>query len=197
MHAVTFLFSLPSTIQVVPVNVSCTRSEFTILIPQQSLPQLDRESIYLGNPTCVPQLTSTSYKILAQFVNCGTAGQVSTFILSDVLLHLPDLLIPLQKHQNITVLVNKLYIDFSDGKQLNVQEYKVQCDALRKVASVTIISEDERHLEDRAQQSERGMEGEAGEPQAEPHDLSDIVFISICVLAVILMMIAIVWLVLL
>lgn len=63
--------------QVVPVNVSCTRSEFTILIPQQSLPQLDRESIYLGNPTCAAQLTATSYKILAQFVNCGTAGQVS------------------------------------------------------------------------------------------------------------------------
>lgn len=63
---------------VVPVNVSCTRSEFTILIPQQSLPQLDRESIYLGNPTCAAQLTATSYKILAQFVNCGTAGQVSS-----------------------------------------------------------------------------------------------------------------------
>lgn len=67
----------PSIIQVVPVNVSCTRSEFTILIPQQSLPQLDRESIYLGNPTCAAQLTATSYKILAQFVNCGTAGQVT------------------------------------------------------------------------------------------------------------------------
>lgn len=78
-----FFFSfllLPSTIQVVPVNVSCTRSEFTILIPQQSLPQLDRESIYLGNPTCTAQLTATSYKILAQFVNCGTAGQVTTQI---------------------------------------------------------------------------------------------------------------------
>lgn len=168
------------------------------MIPQQSLPQLDRESIYLGNPTCAAQLTSTSYKILAQFVNCGTAGQVSPFILSDVLLRLPDLLTPpLQKHQNITVLVNKLYIDFSDGKRRNVQEYKVQCDALRKVASVWIISEEERRLEEQAQQSERGAEGEAGEPQAEPHDLSDIVFISICVLAVILMMIAIVWLVLL
>lgn len=65
------------TVQVVPVNVSCTRSEFTILIPQQSLPRLDRESIYLGNPTCAAQLTSTAYKILAQFVNCGTAGQVT------------------------------------------------------------------------------------------------------------------------
>lgn len=95
------------------------------------------------------------------------------------------------------MLVNKLYIDFSDGKQQKVQEYKVQCDALRKVASVSIISEEERRLEEQAQQSERGTEGVAGDPQAEPHDLSDIVFISICVLAVILMMIAIVWLVLL
>lgn len=68
-------------IPVVPVNVSCTRSEFTILIPQQSLPQLDRERIYLGNPTCVAQLTATSYKILAQFVNCGTASQVTSFVL--------------------------------------------------------------------------------------------------------------------
>lgn len=62
---------------VVPVNISCTRSEFTILIPQRMLPQLDRESIYLGNPTCAAQLTATSYKILAQFVNCGTASQVT------------------------------------------------------------------------------------------------------------------------
>lgn len=71
------MFFSPFDIQVVPVNVSCTRSEFTILIPQQSLPQLDRERIYLGNPTCTAQLTATSYKILAQFVNCGTAGQVT------------------------------------------------------------------------------------------------------------------------
>uniref|UniRef100_A0A3Q3X9B3 CUB domain-containing protein n=1 Tax=Mola mola TaxID=94237 RepID=A0A3Q3X9B3_MOLML len=161
----------------VPVNVSCTRSEFTILIPQQSLPQLDRESIYLGNPSCAAQLTATSYKILAQFVNCGTAGQ---------------------KHHNITVLVNKLYIDFSDGKQQNVQEYKVQCDTLRKIASVSIITaEEQQQLEEQAQRRDRDSEGSGGEPQAEPHDLSDIVFIGICVLAVVLMVIAIVWLVLL
>uniref|UniRef100_A0A3Q2E368 CUB domain containing protein 2 n=1 Tax=Cyprinodon variegatus TaxID=28743 RepID=A0A3Q2E368_CYPVA len=165
-----------SYLGVVPVNVSCTRSEFTILIPQQSLPQLDRESIYLGNPTCTAQLTTTSYKILAQFVNCGTASQ---------------------KHRNITMLVNKLYIDFSDGKQQNVQEYKVQCDALRKVASVSIISAEERRLEEQALQTDSDSSAYAVEPQAEPHDLSDIVFISICVLAVILMVIAIVWLVLL
>ncbi|XP_040912176.1 CUB domain-containing protein 2 [Toxotes jaculatrix] len=165
-----------SYLGVVPVNVSCTRSEFTILIPQQSLPQLDRESIYLGNPSCAAQLTATSYKILAQFVNCGTASQ---------------------KHRNITMLVNKLYIDFSDGKQQNVQEYKVQCDALRKIASVSIISAEERRLEEQAQQTDNDSTGNAGEQESEPHDLSDIVFISICVLAVILMVIAIVWLVLL
>ncbi|XP_024128923.1 CUB domain-containing protein 2 isoform X1 [Oryzias melastigma] len=165
-----------SYLGVVPVNVSCTRSEFTILIPQQSLPQLDRESIYLGNPSCTAQLTSTSYKILAQFVNCGTASQ---------------------KHRNITMLVNKLYIDFSDGKQQSVQEYKVQCDAQRKVASVSIISAEERRLEEQALQTASHSPGYAALPEAEPHDLSDIVFISICVLAVILMVIAIVWLVLL
>lgn len=102
-----------------------------------------------------------------------------------------------QKHRNITMLVNKLYIDFSDGKQQNVQEYKVQCDALRKVASVSIISAEERRLEEQALQTDSDSSAYAVEPQAEPHDLSDIVFISICVLAVILMVIAIVWLVLL
>lgn len=95
------------------------------------------------------------------------------------------------------MLVNKLYIDFSDGKQQNVQEYKVQCDALRKIASVSIISAEERRLEEQAQQTEPDSGGSVEEQEAEPHDLSDIVFISICVLAVILMVIAIVWLVLL
>ncbi|XP_030015698.1 CUB domain-containing protein 2 [Sphaeramia orbicularis] len=165
-----------SYLGVVPVNVSCTRSEFSILIPQQSLPQLDRENIYLGNPTCAAQLTTNSYKIQAQFVSCGTAGQ---------------------KRRNITMMVNKLYIDFSDGKQQNVQEYKVQCDAQRKVASVFIITAEERRLEEEAQKMENGSNGSEGEEEAVSHDLSDIVFISICVLAVILMVIAIVWLVLL
>lgn len=95
------------------------------------------------------------------------------------------------------MLVNKLYIDFSDGRHHNLQEYKVQCDALRKVASVSIVSAEERRREEQAQQTEQHSDGGAGEPNPEPHDLSDIVFISICVLAVILMIIAIVWLVLL
>ncbi|XP_076003210.1 CUB domain-containing protein 2 [Genypterus blacodes] len=166
-----------SYVGVVPVNISCTRSEFSILIPLHSLPHLERDSIYLGNPTCAAQLTTTSYKILARFVNCGTAGQ---------------------KRRNITMLVNTLYIDFSDGKQQNVQEYEVQCDAQRKIATVSIISAEERHrLEEQAQQTDNSDDGKGGDKDAEAHDLSDIVFISICVLAVILMVIAIIWLVLL
>lgn len=66
----------PVCVPVVPVNVSCTRSEFQIQISQQALPRLDRESVYFGNPSCSAQRTATSYKILARFVNCGTAGQV-------------------------------------------------------------------------------------------------------------------------
>ncbi|XP_072296554.1 CUB domain-containing protein 2 [Eucyclogobius newberryi] len=164
-----------SYLGVVPMNISCTRSEFAILIPQRSLPQLDREDIYLGNPSCTAQLTATAYKIQAQFVNCGTSGQ---------------------KRRNITVMVNKLYIDFSDASHKYVQEYSVQCDAQRKVASVFIISAEERHLEERSQKPE-GDTGGSQKHSGEPHDLSDIVFISICVLAVILMVIAIIWLVLL
>ncbi|KAG9343291.1 hypothetical protein JZ751_014272 [Albula glossodonta] len=131
---------------VVPINVSCTRTEFQIQISQQSLPQLERES----------------------------------------------------KRRNITVLVNTLYIDFSDGKQQNVQEYEVQCDAQRKVASVSIISVEERNrLNELARRAEEANSEGGVEQDSKPHDTSDIVFISICVLAVILMVIAIVWLVLL
>lgn len=93
-------------------------------------------------------------------------------------------------------MVNKLYIDFSDEKQQNVQEYSVQCDAQKKIASVFIISAEERLLEEQAQHTENDG-GNVQKGSTEPHDLSDIVFISICVLAVILMVIAIVWLVLL
>ncbi|CAL8369774.1 unnamed protein product [Boreogadus saida] len=162
---------------VVPVNISCTRSEFSILIAVQSLPQLGRESIYLGNPSCTALLTATSYKILARFENCGTAGQ---------------------KRQNITMLVNTLYIDFSDGKQNNLQEYEVLCDAQRKKATVAHISTEERNrLNEVARQAENSVSVGGGVVSVEPHDPSDIVFISICVLAVILMVIAVIWLVLL
>ena len=97
------------------------------------------------------------------------------------------------------MLVNTLYIDFSDGKQQNVQEYEVQCDAQRKIAMVNIISVEERtRLNELARLAEASTsQGTGGNPESEPHETSDIVFFSVCVLAVILMLIAIVWLVLL
>lgn len=162
---------------VVPINVSCTRTEFQIQISQQSLPGLERESVYLGTPTCFAQMTPTAYKIQAQFVTCGTAGQ---------------------KRRNITVLVNTLYIDFSDGKQQNVQEYEVQCDSQRKVASASLITVEERNrLNELARRAVEAKPGSDVKENPEPHDTSDIVFISVCVLAVILMVIAVAWLVLL
>lgn len=105
----------------------------------------------------------------------------------------------LQKRQNITMLVNSLYIDLSDGKKQNVQEYEVQCDAQRKLAYVNIISIEERNrLNELARLALESIDkGDGGGGNSEPHETSDIVFISICVLAVMMMLIAIVWLVLL
>ena len=96
------------------------------------------------------------------------------------------------------MLVNTLFIDFSDGKQENVQQYEVQCDAQRKQATVSIISTEELdRYKELARLAESANSGEVEATNSDPHDPSDIVFISICVLAVILMLIAIVWLVLL
>ena len=96
------------------------------------------------------------------------------------------------------MLVNTLYIDFSDGKQPNLQEYEVLCDAQRKMATVAHISTEERNrLNELARQAENSVSVGGGVVSVEPHDPSDIVFISICVLAVILMVIAVIWLVLL
>lgn len=97
------------------------------------------------------------------------------------------------------MLVNSLYIDLSDGKKQNVQEYEVLCDAQRKLAYVNIISIEERNrLNELARLALESIDqGDGGSESKGPHETSDIVFISICVLAVILMLIAIVWLVLL
>lgn len=114
-------------------------------------------------------------------------------------LTMPHILISdlLQKRQNITMLVNSLYIDFSDGPQQNIQEYEVQCDAQRKVAMASIISVEERIRLNELARLAQESNNKKVEEESEPHDTSDIIFISICVLAVILMLIAIVWLVLL
>ncbi|KAK1165222.1 CUB domain-containing protein 2 [Acipenser oxyrinchus oxyrinchus] len=165
---------------VVPMNVSCSRTDFQIQIAQQVLPKLDRHSVYLGNPSCAALTVASTYKIMARFDSCDTASQ---------------------KRKNTTVIVNTLYIDFSEGHQENRQQYEVLCDPKRKEASVNIISGgDPKRL---SQQAENLVETQPVETDTsdsdslKKHDTSDIVFISICVLAGILMLIAIIGLVLL
>ncbi|KAJ3594474.1 hypothetical protein NHX12_003781, partial [Muraenolepis orangiensis] len=93
-----------------------------------------------------------------------------------------------KKRQNITMLVITLYINFSDKKQCHRQEYEVQCDAQWKTATVALISTEEcDQLNQRACQVESAVKGGEAMAAVEPHDPSHIVFISICVLAVILM----------
>ncbi|XP_039590589.1 CUB domain-containing protein 2 [Polypterus senegalus] len=165
---------------VVPMNVSCSRTDFQIQISQQSLPQLDRSRVYLGNPNCAAQMTSSNYKITARFDSCGTESQ---------------------KRRNATVMVNTLYIDFSDEKQENVQEYEVQCDPRKKEAAVNIITGmDPYKVDQMVENHAKGKTAEsdpADTDSSKQQDTSDVVFISICVLAGILMLIAIIGLVLL
>ncbi|MBN3313300.1 CDCP2 protein, partial [Atractosteus spatula] len=202
-------------VQVVPVNVSCSRTDFQIQISQQALPQLDRYSVYLGNPSCAAQMTATTFKIIARFVTCGTESQSE---LTLRLLHLPDtsyypsttqlsqrseavlvLSHVLQRRRNATVMVNTLYVDFSDGQQENIQEYEVQCEPRHKEASINIISGDDRYrLNQLTERTDTNTEdADSSDADFRGQDTSDIVFISICVLAGILMLIAIIGLVLL
>lgn len=107
----------------------------------------------------------------------------------------------LQKRNNTSVIVSTLYIDFSAGDQEDIHQYEVQCEPKRKEASVTLIagpdSSGQKSLAENlvdAQQRERG----ATDPrEIKSQDTSDIVFISICILAGLLMVIAVVGLVLL
>ncbi|KAF2977948.1 hypothetical protein EK904_011461, partial [Melospiza melodia maxima] len=66
------LFSVPT---VVPMNVSCTRTDFHIQIPVQSLAQLERNRIYLGTPSCAAQVVGRNFKIHTRFDTCGTESQ--------------------------------------------------------------------------------------------------------------------------
>lgn len=68
------LFSVPI---VVPMNVSCTRTDFHIQIPVQALAQLERNRIYLGTPSCAAQVVGRNFKIHTRFDTCGTESQVS------------------------------------------------------------------------------------------------------------------------
>nr|XP_009938073.1 PREDICTED: CUB domain-containing protein 2 [Opisthocomus hoazin] len=164
---------------VVPMNVSCTRTDFHIQIPVQSLAQLERNRIYLGTPSCAAQVVGRNFKIHTRFDTCGTESQ---------------------KRNNTSVIVSTLYIDFSAGDQEDVHQYEVQCEPKRKEASVTLIAGPEPSRLSQAENLVDAQQREGGATDAheiKSQDTSDIVFISICILAGLLMVIAVVGLVLL
>uniref|UniRef100_A0A8D0H922 CUB domain containing protein 2 n=1 Tax=Sphenodon punctatus TaxID=8508 RepID=A0A8D0H922_SPHPU len=167
-------------IGVVPMNVSCTRTDFHIQIPMQSLAQLERNKIYLGTPSCPAQVVGLNFKIHTRFDTCGTESQ---------------------KRNHTSVIVSILYIDFSDGKQEDVHQYEVQCEPKRKEASVNLLSGSSLYRLSQYAENLVESQRQEAEPadvyESKSQDTSDIVFISICVLAGILMVIAIVGLVLL
>nr|XP_013814056.1 PREDICTED: CUB domain-containing protein 2 [Apteryx mantelli mantelli] len=60
---------------VVPVNVSCTRTDFHIQIPVQSLAPLERHRVYLGSPSCAAQVAGPNFRIHTRFDACGSESQ--------------------------------------------------------------------------------------------------------------------------
>lgn len=110
----------------------------------------------------------------------------------------------LQRRNNTSVIVSVLYIDFSVAGQEDVHEYEVRCEPRRKEASVHLLSGSDwlgpyaaaaEHLQEAPPRDEE----EALERPVTmvAQDTSDIVFLGLCILAVILMLIAIVVLMLL
>ncbi|XP_053549170.1 CUB domain-containing protein 2 [Bombina bombina] len=167
---------LVSYIGVAPINVSCTRTDFMIQIPIQAVPELERSHIYLGTPICAAHTSGTNYKIYARFDTCGTKPK---------------------KRNNTSLIVSTLYVDFSRGTQEDVHEYEVHCEPKRKEASVHLLS-------GLVPNQLNGLVENAAEPLLPDEeasdggqDSSDVVFISICILAGVLMLIAVVGLVLL
>lgn len=77
-HHCSYMCTLFSVPIVVPMNVSCTRTDFHIQIPVQSLAQLERNRIYLGTPSCAAQVVGRNFKIHTRFDTCGTESQVSS-----------------------------------------------------------------------------------------------------------------------
>ncbi|XP_053326300.1 CUB domain-containing protein 2 [Spea bombifrons] len=168
-----------SYIGVVPINVTCTRTDFHILVPSQSVPQLERSHIYLGNPSCAAQTSGNNYKIHARFDTCGTQPQ---------------------KRNNTSVIVSVLYVDFSMGANEDVHEYEVQCEPKGKEASVHLLYRSDPSRLKGLQEDPADPqlpEAESSESSDRVQDSSDVVFISICILAGVLMLIAVVGLVLL
>lgn len=61
---------------VVPMNVSCSRTDFQILISTQALAPLERTKVYLGSRSCAAQEVGGNFRIQARFDTCGTESQV-------------------------------------------------------------------------------------------------------------------------
>lgn len=61
---------------VVPMNVSCSRTDFQILISAQALAPLERTKVYLGSRSCTAQEAGSTFRIQARFDTCGTESQV-------------------------------------------------------------------------------------------------------------------------
>ncbi|XP_053929260.1 CUB domain-containing protein 2 isoform X1 [Cuculus canorus] len=164
---------------VVPMNVSCTRTDFHIQIPVQSLAQLGRNRVYLGTPSCAAHVVGGNFKIHTRFDTCGTESQ---------------------KRNNTSVIVSTLYIDFSADDQEDIHQYEVQCEPKRKEASVNLIASPDpsrvRQAENLVDVQQRDG-GAMDSREIRTQDTSDIVFISICILAGLLMVVAVVGLVLL
>lgn len=102
------------------------------------------------------------------------------------------------------MIVSVLYIDFSAGGQEDIHEYEVLCEPRRKEASVHLLSGSDwlgpyaataKHLQEAPSRDE--AEALEGPVAVVAQDTSDIVFLGLCILAGVLMVIAIVVLMLL
>ncbi|XP_026966479.1 CUB domain-containing protein 2 [Sagmatias obliquidens] len=170
-------------IGVVPMNVSCSRTDFQILISAQAVAPLERTKVYLGSRSCAAQDVGSNFRIQARFDTCGTESQ---------------------RRNNTSVIVSVLYIDFSAGGQEDIHEYEVRCEPRRKEASVHLLSGSHwlgpyaataEHLQEAPPRDE--AEALEGPVAMVAQDTSDIIFLGLCILAGVLMVIAIVVLMLL
>ncbi|XP_041508947.1 CUB domain-containing protein 2 isoform X2 [Microtus oregoni] len=170
-------------IGVVPMNVSCSRTDFQILISAQALAPLERTKVYLGSRSCAAQEVGNNFRIQARFDTCGTESQ---------------------RRNNTSVIVSVLYIDFSAAGHEDIHEYEVRCEPRRKEASAHLLSGSHwlgpytataEHLQEAPSGDEAEVLERPGTVVAQ--DTSDIVFLGLCILAGVLMIIAIVVLMLL
>lgn len=58
------------------MNVTCSRTDFQILISAQALAPLERTKVYLGSRSCAAQEVGSNFRIQARFDTCGTESQV-------------------------------------------------------------------------------------------------------------------------